>query len=604
LTSIITGNHISLMDPTITHDSIFGIYLANGTRARVSNNEIKGTQVASTIGIKYSDANTSPVITKNKITNCGVGILCENASGVIDNNIISKNIVNLEIRDLAACNVHDNEIRESTGIGTSIDSRACPTFTNNYISHSYLAQVYVAQAKPIIRFNEIRDGLADGIQIGALSDVRIEKNRISDHKRTGVISLDGGYIHLFDNVISRNGLSGVVIDETEILEKILSQSTTLNLHMLKSMKIMKCSYLEANDISHNEDVGIFLKNVGINMFKNDVHNNCNTNVSILFDEKFVHPRFKIEEQVYKEEKCYQVIVEQNHVHHAYKHYGLYVQCGQLIRVDICGNVISDNKECGVYLVGHTERTQGVLSRVELRGNEICRTSHGSNVIVRGAAWPKIGLAQQGNKIHLALEDGIRVLDIGTRVAIFYNTIYNNAGNGVNIENASGGEMEENNVYDNRLNNICLRMLNPGKQHELYQIAGGNVANPGKSNVELYLAQHVNNYTIKLLRVNMINGFEYGVIMRCEPDASGLVVVEDCQVKANALAAIRVEDTINCEILKCKITHGGGNNIQVVNNAKVKLKDNQMTHPRKEVKYDVVVLDAARVSGIKTTSLLK
>jgi parallel beta-helix repeat protein len=622
LNPLIIGNRINLINITestlVGKDSIVGIHLTMGCKARVINNQIDSTFVphsytvdtkSATIGIKISDPSTSPMVSRNSIHHCDVGVLCAMKTfGIVENNCIFENVVNLEIRESSSTNVHDNTIRDSKRVGVIISSHACPVLSNNQISSSTLQQIFIQRANPMIRYNDIKEGLNEGILVCDRAEARIDKNRICDNKFNGVYVDNGGLVDLDDNVICRNGYHGVIIDDSQMLKNLIDEFSTLNVNALSVLRRLdRRSRIHANQIFQNEDVGVYLLNIGGELLNNDIYVNRSSNVVVVFEDFFVSSRTKIEESIC-EQQAYKVSIDRNRIHEVVANCGVHIRCGHLIHVDVICNVIRNNNERGILLEGYPESIRNrVFSQVQICGNEIHNTKKGPNILINNCAAPRIGSLndKDKNRIFSAREDGIRVEGVGTRVAIVNNEIHDNLGNGVNLDSA-WGELEANNIYRNKMFNILLLTPKPISNEtfmEVFSIARNTISAAGKSNIMLVLCPsdmiHY-NMTMKIFKCTISEANEHGIVtttnVPSQQDKHYHVVVQESNITSHRRSAICVRDSINCQIIECVIDNDSIN-VEVLDHGTVKFQKNKMS--RKENQFAISTYDVKALRGTTT-----
>ncbi|KAG5498709.1 hypothetical protein JKF63_02997 [Porcisia hertigi] len=155
----------------------------------------------------------TPCVRANRITDgTEAGIFCQDASGVIEYNVIAQNAgCGIVVKGASAVPViRKNRILTNVQAGVFCCDRAMPFVCDNEICHNGKAGVLVkTRAAPKITHNVIEGGKEAGIYVLEKGAGIIEKNRIRGNCNAGLLVTTGGHPHVIHNTLTKNAYEGV-----------------------------------------------------------------------------------------------------------------------------------------------------------------------------------------------------------------------------------------------------------------------------------------------------------------------------------------------------------------------------------------------------------
>lgn len=203
-----------LLEPVITKCTFIdvttaGVVLMEKTRGLYEGNTFSGCGFAAFLLKKES----TPRIRANHITDgADAAIFCQDASGVIEYNVIAQNAgCGIVVKGASAAPVvRKNRVLSNAQAGVFCCDRAAPFIADNEIRRNGKAGVIVKTgAAPKITKNVIEEGKETGIYVFENGAGIIEQNRIRMNQNAGLLVTTGGAPHAIHNTMTKNGYEGV-----------------------------------------------------------------------------------------------------------------------------------------------------------------------------------------------------------------------------------------------------------------------------------------------------------------------------------------------------------------------------------------------------------
>ncbi|KPI90175.1 putative protein kinase [Leptomonas seymouri] len=186
-----------------------GIVLMEKTRGLYEDNTFSGCGFAAFLLKKES----TPRIRANHITDgAEAGIFCQDASGMIEYNVIAQNTgCGIVVKGASAAPViRKNRVLSNAQAGVFCCDRASPFVSDNEIRRNGKAGVLVkTSATPKITKNVIEEGKEAGIYVFDKGAGIIEENRIRMNLNAGLLVTTGGNPHVIHNTLTKNAYEGV-----------------------------------------------------------------------------------------------------------------------------------------------------------------------------------------------------------------------------------------------------------------------------------------------------------------------------------------------------------------------------------------------------------
>ncbi|GET90818.1 protein kinase, putative [Leishmania tarentolae] len=207
------GDAIS-MEPIITKCSFIdvtaaGIVLMEKSRGLYEGNTFSGCGFAAFLLKK----DATPRIRANHITDgAEAGIFCQDASGLIEYNVIAQNAgCGIVAKGASSVPViRKNRVLSNAQAGVFCCDGAAPFVSDNEIRQSGKAGVLVkTTAAPKITRNVIESGKEAGIYVFEKGAGIIEENRIRGNQNAGLLVTTGGNPHVIHNTITKNAYEGI-----------------------------------------------------------------------------------------------------------------------------------------------------------------------------------------------------------------------------------------------------------------------------------------------------------------------------------------------------------------------------------------------------------
>ncbi|KAG5472432.1 hypothetical protein LSCM1_03831 [Leishmania martiniquensis] len=201
-------------EPVITKCSFIdvtaaGIVLMEKSRGLFEGNTFSGCGFAAFLLKKEA----APRIRANHITDgAEAGIFCQDASGVMEYNVIAQNAgCGIVVKGASAAPViRKNRILSNVQAGVFCCDKAAPFVSDNEIRQNGKAGVLVkTSAAPKITRNVIEGGKEAGIYIFEHGAGIIEENRIRGNQNAGLLVTTGGNPHVIHNTLTKNAYEGV-----------------------------------------------------------------------------------------------------------------------------------------------------------------------------------------------------------------------------------------------------------------------------------------------------------------------------------------------------------------------------------------------------------
>ncbi|KAG5472809.1 hypothetical protein LSCM4_02132 [Leishmania orientalis] len=202
------------MEPIITKCSFIdvtaaGIVVMEKARGLYEGNTFSGCGFAAFLLKKEA----TPRIRANHITDgAEAGIFCQDASGVMEYNVIAQNAgCGIVVKGASAAPViRKNRVLSNTQAGVFCCDKAAPFVSDNEIRQNGKAGVLVkTSAAPKITRNVIEGGKEAGIYVFEKGAGIIEENRIRGNQNAGLLVTTGGNPHVIHNTLTRNAYEGV-----------------------------------------------------------------------------------------------------------------------------------------------------------------------------------------------------------------------------------------------------------------------------------------------------------------------------------------------------------------------------------------------------------
>ncbi|KAI5689793.1 Protein kinase domain [Leishmania braziliensis] len=202
------------MEPIITKCSFIdvtaaGIVLMEKSRGLYEGNTFSGCGFAAFLLKKEA----TPRIRANHITDgAEAGIFCQDASGVMEYNVIAQNAgCGIVVKGASAVPViRKNRVLSNVQAGVFCCEKAAPFVSDNEIRQNGKAGVLVkTSAAPKITRNIIEDGKEAGIYVFEKGAGIIEENRIRGNQNAGLLVTTGGNPHVIHNTLTKNTYEGV-----------------------------------------------------------------------------------------------------------------------------------------------------------------------------------------------------------------------------------------------------------------------------------------------------------------------------------------------------------------------------------------------------------
>jgi parallel beta-helix repeat protein len=202
------------LEPVITKCTFIdvttaGVVLMEKSRGLYENNTFSGCGFAAFLLKKES----TPRIRANHITDgAEAGIFCQDASGVIEYNVIAQNAgCGIVVKGASAAPVvRKNRVLSNAQAGVFCCDRAAPFVSDNEIRRNGKAGVLVkTSAAPKITKNVIEEGKEAGIYVFDKGAGIIEENRIRMNQNAGLLVTTGGNPHVIHNTLTKNAYEGV-----------------------------------------------------------------------------------------------------------------------------------------------------------------------------------------------------------------------------------------------------------------------------------------------------------------------------------------------------------------------------------------------------------
>ncbi|KAK7201097.1 protein kinase [Novymonas esmeraldas] len=202
------------LEPVITKCSFIdvtaaGVVLMEKTRGLYEGNTFSGCGFAAFLLKKEA----TPRIRANNIADgAEAGIFCQDASGVIEYNVIAQNAgCGIVVKGASAAPViRKNRVLSNVQAGVFCCDKAAPFVSENEIRQNGKAGVLVKTgAAPKISRNVIEKGKEAGIYVFEKGAGIIEENRIRGNQNAGLLVTTGGSPHVIHNTLTNNAYEGV-----------------------------------------------------------------------------------------------------------------------------------------------------------------------------------------------------------------------------------------------------------------------------------------------------------------------------------------------------------------------------------------------------------
>ncbi|KAL0477392.1 hypothetical protein AKO1_005801 [Acrasis kona] len=519
---------------------------------------------------------TSAFVCNNKINNCCVGVRVSSHhlhEVIIQQNELQNNHFNVEILGNSSCRVVDNKLIGAKLHGVMIRNFAVPCISNNVISGSKFSQVCIQDnSRPLVQNNQIHAGHHVGIECLHSSYPLIDENRITDNGCHGVfvncfkntLSTEGSamgcfqcpFINASSNFISNNHGSGIFIDHSE--------SAHNDFVKIDSTIKDKVNLIRGNVIFDNDECGVKTSDVGVVLEQNQIYQNKESNVFVLFTDHFI----KEAESNLCQFDQYQVLVHENQIRSSLEACGLCVRAGNHTTVHVNDNKIHSNYTNNISVHGPSSIGDNCIqSKVVLHQNDVYDALTQHNIDVSNRASPRIA----GNFIRDCSQgDGIHIAGKGTSAIIIRNNIHNNGCNGVLIREA-WGDMQFNTVTSNQMNNVCIRYPNPviSEEQKIYEsrlrLFSDKIQRAGRCNLcfNLKMSEMIErNFFIDVVNHDYIaESQNIGITIEGDDEEctdereEGRVVLDNARIFITSDAsAVSIKNRMTCELRECEIVN--------------------------------------------------